>query len=68
MAKGPDLKKTNGKGSVSVCKHYDMKGHTIKMCYKIIAFPKDYKLKTEFSSRNKPIVNNVNSDQIVSSG
>ncbi|KAI3520153.1 hypothetical protein L1887_09386 [Cichorium endivia] len=64
VSKGPDLKKQNGKGSNLICKHCNMKGHTIERCYKLIGFPKDFKPRNESIFLNKPNANNAVSDPI----
>ena len=67
-SKAPDFKKKNFKGtgnSVVVCKHCNIKGHSMDRCYKLIGFPKDYKFKNgnsfqrnENSFQNKTSANN----------
>ncbi|KAI3781572.1 hypothetical protein L2E82_11589 [Cichorium intybus] len=67
VAKGPDFKRKNGKNLNLVCKHCNMKGHTIERCYKLIGFPKDFKPRNENSSQIKSSVNTVIRDPSVSS-
>ncbi|KAI3500537.1 hypothetical protein L1887_36359 [Cichorium endivia] len=67
VAKTPDFKKKNGKNVNLVCKHCNMKGHTIERCYKLIGFPKDFKPRNENTFQNKSNANIVTSDPSVPS-
>ncbi|KAI3788114.1 hypothetical protein L2E82_00783 [Cichorium intybus] len=67
IAKGPDAKKKNVRNLNLICKHCNMKGHTIERCYKLIGFPKDFKPRNDGSSQNKSSANVVTSDKSVSS-
>ncbi|KAI3521421.1 hypothetical protein L1887_10887 [Cichorium endivia] len=67
VAKGPDVKRKNVKNLNLICKHCNMKGHTIERCYKLIGFPKDFKPRNDDSFQNKSNVNVVTTDKSVSS-
>ncbi|KAI3753423.1 hypothetical protein L2E82_25475 [Cichorium intybus] len=68
VAKGPDVKKKFGNKNVAlICKHCNMKGHTIERCYKLIGFPKDFKPRNDDNSQNNSAVNAVTSNKSISS-
>ncbi|XP_052622581.1 retrovirus-related Pol polyprotein from transposon RE2 isoform X2 [Lactuca sativa] len=52
--------KTNfnkNKGQTVQCKNCGIKGHTIEKCYKIIGYPKDFRLRNETNNQNNFVKN-----------
>ena len=51
----------NQNNQIPVCKHCNIKGHTIDKCYKLVGYPKDFKPRSDFSNNyNRSFNNNSN--------